>query len=130
MFNKHGDLLLQKRSSLKDQHPGVWDSSVSGHLDSGESYEAAAIRELSEEMGISAEFAPEEILKFSARAETGWEHIRLYRVRYDGSLRFPSAEIETVMWFPLSELEQWIERRPADFAPGFLHCWQNFRSIP
>ena len=130
VFNKHGDLLLQKRSSLKDQHPGVWDSSVSGHLDSGESYEAAAVRELSEEMGISAEFAPEEILKFSARAETGWEHIRLYRVRYDGSLRFPSAEIETVMWFPLSELEQWIGRRPVDFAPGFLHCWQNFRSIP
>lgn len=126
VFNKRGDLLLQKRSLLKDLCPGVWDSSVAGHLDSGETYEAAARRELGEEMGISPETAPEEIAKISPCPETGWEHVRLYRVRHDGSVRFPSAEVEAAMWFPLAEIEAWVAARPADFAPGFLECWKNF----
>ena len=129
VFNKRGDLLLQKRSLLKDRHPGVWDSSVSGHLDSGESYESAAVRELSEEMGISAESAPEEIARITPSEATGWEHVRLYRVRHDGSLRFPSAEVETATWFPLAEVAAWVAANPADFATGFLECWKKFTAL-
>ena len=126
VFNKRGDLLLQKRSRLKDLCPGVWDSSVAGHLDSGESYEAAALRELGEEMGIFPETAPVEIAKITPCPETGWEHVRLYQIRHDGSVRFPSAEVEAAMWFPLAEIEAWVAARPTDFAPGFLECWKNF----
>ena len=79
VFNKRGDLLLQQRSMFKDVHPGVWDSSVSGHLDSGEDYAAAAVRELDEEMGIRVDEAPEEIARIAPCEETGWEHVRLYR---------------------------------------------------
>ena len=129
VFNKHGDLLLQKRSALKDLCPGLWDSSVSGHLDSGEGYEDAAVRELAEEMGIIAASAPEEIARVAPRPETGWEHVRLYRTRHDGNLRFPSAEVDAAMWFPLSEIAAWIAGRPMDFAPGFLECWKSFNSL-
>lgn len=129
VFNKRGDLLLQKRSRLKDLCPGLWDSSVSGHLDSGESYAAAALRELDEEMGIIQETPPEEIASLSAAAETGWEHVRLFRTRHDGALRFPSAEVDAVMWFPVVEIAAWIENHPADFAPGFLACWKKYLSL-
>ncbi len=129
VFNKRGDLLLQKRSLRKDMCPGLWDSSVSGHLDSGESYEAAAVRELEEEMGITAETAPEEIARIASGVETGWEHVRLYRIRHDGALRFPSAEVDAVMWFPLAEIAAWIAAYPADFAPGFLECWKKFTAL-
>ena len=129
VFNKRGDLLLQKRSLLKDMCPGLWDSSVSGHLDSGESYEAAAVRELEEEMGITTETAPEEIARITPGVETGWEHVRLYRIRHDGPLRFPSAEVDAVMWFPLAEIAAWIAAHPADFAPGFLECWKKFTAL-
>jgi 16S rRNA (adenine1518-N6/adenine1519-N6)-dimethyltransferase len=129
VFNKRGDLLLQKRSLLKDMCPGLWDSSVSGHLDSGESYETAAVRELEEEMGITAETAPEEIARITPGVETGWEHVRLYRIRYDGNLRFPAAEVDAVMWFPLAEIAAWIAAHPADFAPGFLECWKKFTAL-
>jgi 16S rRNA (adenine1518-N6/adenine1519-N6)-dimethyltransferase len=129
VFNKRGDLLLQKRSLLKDMCPGLWDSSVSGHLDSGESYEAAAVRELSEEMGITAEAAPEEIARITPGVNTGWEHVRLYQTRHDGNLRFPSAEVDAVMWFPLPEIAAWIASHPADFAPGFLECWEKFTAL-
>ncbi len=129
VFNKRGDLLLQKRSLLKDMCPGLWDSSVSGHLDSGESYEAAAVRELEEEMGITAETAPQEIARITPGVETGWEHVRLYRIRHDGNLRFPAAEVDAVMWFPIAEIAAWIAANPADFAPGFLECWKKFTAL-
>ena len=129
VFNKRGDLLLQKRSLLKDMCPGLWDSSVSGHLDSGESYEAAAVRELEEEMGITTETPPEEIARITPGVETGWEHVRPYRIRHDGPLRFPSAEVDAVMWFPLAEIAAWIAAHPADFAPGFLECWKKFTAL-
>ena len=129
VFNKRGDLLLQKRSLLKDMCPGLWDSSVSGHLDSGESYETAAIRELEEEMGITTETVPEEIARIAPGVETGWEHVRLYRIRHDGALRFPAAEVDAVMWFPLAEIAAWIAAHPADFAPGFMECWKKFTAL-
>src|SRR6185436_20849387 len=36
VFDRAGRVFLQKRSMLKDLSPGLWDSSCSGHLDSGE----------------------------------------------------------------------------------------------
>jgi 16S rRNA (adenine1518-N6/adenine1519-N6)-dimethyltransferase len=123
VFNKRGDLLLQQRSALKDLHPNVWDSSVSGHLDAGEDYYAAAVREMAEEMGI-VDGEPEEIARLTAGPETGWEHVRVYRARYDGPLRHPCAEIQAALWLPVSEVVAWLAARPVDFAPGFIACWK------
>ena len=122
VFNKRGDLLLQQRSHLKDVHPGLWDSSVSGHLDAGEDYPAAALRELAEEMGIR-EVCPTQVASLNASAATGWEHVRIYQARHDGPLVFPCAEIEAVLWMPVDELKAWVAARPNDFASGFLACW-------
>ncbi|MEZ5406009.1 MAG: NUDIX domain-containing protein [Verrucomicrobiia bacterium] len=44
IFDSANRLFLQKRSLTKDSHPGKWDSSCSGHLDTGETYEIAAQR--------------------------------------------------------------------------------------
>ena len=52
VFNSHGETFLQKRSMTKDREPGKWDSSSSGHVDSGEDYDACAVRELREEIGL------------------------------------------------------------------------------
>lgn len=127
IFNKRGDLLLQKRSALKDLCPGLWDSSVGGHLDVGEAYQAAAIRELAEEMGISQESPPEEIATITPTAENGWEHVRLFRIQHEGPLRFPSAEIESALFFPLTEIDAWIAARPQDFASGFIACYHALK---
>src|SRR5476649_1887397 len=52
VFNARGEVFLQKRSMKKDIAAGKWDSSASGHLDSGEDYDACAVRELREELGL------------------------------------------------------------------------------
>ncbi len=123
VFNKRGELLLQQRSALKDRHPGVWDSSVSGHLDAGEDFPAAAIREMAEEMGI-AESLPQEVARLTASAATGWEFVRIYRARHDGPLRYPSAEVQAALWLPVADVAAWLAARPADFAPAFRACWE------
>jgi isopentenyldiphosphate isomerase len=50
--NSSDKLLLQKRALTKDVYPGYWDISCAGHVDAGESPETAALRELSEELGV------------------------------------------------------------------------------
>src|SRR5215471_7635196 len=66
VFNSRGEIFLQKRSMKKDRQPGVWDSSASGHLDSGEDYDACAVRELREEIGLSLSAAPQRLFKLAA----------------------------------------------------------------
>ncbi|MEP6822650.1 MAG: 16S rRNA (adenine(1518)-N(6)/adenine(1519)-N(6))-dimethyltransferase RsmA, partial [Chthoniobacterales bacterium] len=61
LFNDAGEVFLQKRSLLKDRHPGVWDSSAAGHVDAGEEYDDAAERDLKEELGVQSRL--ERVLK-------------------------------------------------------------------
>ncbi len=124
VFNAKGEVLLQKRSLTKDTCPGLWDSSVSGHLDAGENYADAARRELLEEMGIAHDGELQPLEKIAPCAETGWEFVALYQIFYDGKIRFPCAEIESTMWFPVAEINAWSAVNPQDFASGFLTCWR------
>ena len=120
VFNRNGDLWLQKRSSRKDKNPGVWDSSVSGHLDAGEDYLTAAIRELGEEIGVEKNSEDlKQVVSVKPTEETGWEHIQLYTTQHDGAVNFPAAEIESMMPFPIAEIKAWVEVSPTDFSPTF-----------
>lgn len=49
------ELLLQKRSCTKDSHPGCYDISSAGHIPAGTGFVESALRELEEELGITAE---------------------------------------------------------------------------
>ena len=46
LFNSQGQVFVQLRSMNKDNSAGLWDTSAAGHVDSGESYEQCAVREL------------------------------------------------------------------------------------
>ena len=128
VFNKRKELFLQKRSRLKDKHPGVWDSSAAGHLNSGEGYQETAVRELEEELGVVSDEL-QEIASIKPSANTGWEHIRLYLARHDGSMRFPCSEIEAGQWFSIDQIRGWVNARPGDFASGLIECWKIFEKL-
>lgn len=121
VFNKNGDLWLQRRSLRKDMNPGVWDSSVSGHLDSGEGYLSAAVREMGEEIGIE-KVSPEDVeyvLSMKPCPENGWEHVHLFASQFEGKVRYPASEIDSMMLFPLVEIKAWMTSNPDDFSPAF-----------
>ncbi|WP_296386788.1 NUDIX domain-containing protein [Winogradskyella sp.] len=52
LFTKKGEILLQQRSHKKAIFPLLWDVSVAGHIDAGESFIEAALRETKEEIGL------------------------------------------------------------------------------
>ena len=51
--SRAGELLVHRRAEAKDVWPGWWDVAVGGVVSPGESWEVAALRELSEELGVS-----------------------------------------------------------------------------
>jgi len=124
VFNHLGELFLQKRSCWKDRHPRLWDSSAAGHVDAGEDYDAAASRELREELGVSAELT--RVVKLPASEKTGQEFIWLYHARHDGPFELARSEIDYGEFFPTDVVSDWVKARPDDFAPGFVECWQAF----
>ena len=132
VLNKNGDLWLQKRSQLKDMNPGVWDSSVSGHLNAGEDYLQAAIRELGEEIGIEGSSQDDltHALSVKPSGQTGWEHVRLFVMKHSGNVSFPTAEIESMMPFPIEEIRAWSGKKPDDFSPAFLLLFRAFLDSP
>ena len=127
VFNTNGQLLLQKRSATKDQFPLCYTSSASGHLDAGETYEQAAVRELEEELGLKC---PLEYLgKLPASAETAYEHSVLFRTVTDEEPILHPEEIETVKYCGIKEIESMILLSPKSFAPPFrelFHWYLRF----
>jgi isopentenyldiphosphate isomerase len=93
IFDRRGNLYLQKRAANKDLQPGLWDISVGGHIGPDESPEEALHREAREELGIS---------NFSYRKV--WEHVyqnnferqyaHCFVTVYDGALAPNPDELE------------------------------------
>lgn len=104
------DLLLQKRSAGKDSYPGCYDISSAGHVAAGCDYLESAVRELGEELGITARPEQLELVGF----HHGWfedtfygkpfrdyeiSAVYLYREPVDAdSLRLQAEEVESVRW--------------------------------
>ena len=124
LFNRAGELFLQKRSPWKDRHPSVWDSSAAGHVDAGEEYDDAARRELREELGVEAPL--HRVAKLPPSDRTGQEFIWVYRAEHQGPFAIARDEIELGEFFDPSIVSRWIDARPADFAPGFVESWSAF----
>ncbi|WP_215699708.1 NUDIX domain-containing protein [Clostridium sp. MCC353] len=115
------DILLQKRSAGKDAFPGCYDISSAGHVPAGSGYMESALRELKEELGISAcEGDLEYIGTHSGKDEAEFygkpfinheiSHVYLYKKPVDISgLRLQKEEVESVMWMDFKECRMGME---------------------
>jgi len=126
VFNSKGEVFLQKRSMKKDIAAGKWDSSASGHLDTGEDYDACAVREVREEIGVQLAETPKRLFKIDATRETGWEFCWIYRCEHEGPFVLHPDEIEAGGWFTPKTVTDWVAEKPGDFASAFVFLWARF----
>jgi isopentenyl-diphosphate Delta-isomerase len=127
VFNKRGEVFLQKRSMKKDRQPGKWDSSASGHVDSGEDYDACAARELEEEIGWKSANPLQRLFKLAASPETDQEHVWIYRCEGEGPFTLAAEEVDEGAWYTVGAVDGWLQKTPKDFAPAFVAIWQNLQ---
>ncbi len=123
VFNAVGELFLQKRSLTKDSSPGLWTLSCSGHVDAGEDYDTAAMRELSEELSCVPSALPKRLRRVDAREETGWEFCWVYRLQAEGPFVLQPEEIDDGKWMPLAQLERDLKSQPEVYCPHFRWLW-------
>jgi isopentenyldiphosphate isomerase len=111
-----GRLYLQKRSNSKDIQPGKWDTSVGGHLCPGETPEAAARRELAEELGITGP-VPEHCYRYTLRTEVETELVDTYHLVWSGPVVPDPEEIEAGRWWTDAEVAAALGT--GTFTPNF-----------
>jgi isopentenyl-diphosphate Delta-isomerase len=124
IIRSNGQLVAQRRSASKDQYPNALTSSASGHLDSGEDYLTAALRELGEELGLTGvelEFA----VKLAASPATAYEHTVLYTITTDASLHPNAGEVAGLELYSRDALARELARPGDNLSPPFrqLLAW-------
>jgi isopentenyl-diphosphate delta-isomerase type 1 len=131
VFRSDGQVLLQRRSMSKDTNPGKWTSSCCGHVDAGEDYREAAVRELDEELGIALD-GPDglsELFRHGPCRATGNEFIRVYRVFWDGAVQPHPDEVSELRWLSPGDLSEAVAARPRVFTPSLRLVWEKYGAL-
>jgi isopentenyldiphosphate isomerase len=126
VFNSMGMLLLQKRSESKDIQPGKWDTSIGGHLNSGETVADALHREAEEELGIRGAVF-EELYTYIMESDIERERVTTFRCIWEGPIRHQKEEIDEVRFFAPGEIESLMGS--GFFTPNFEDEWRYYRRI-
>ena len=116
IFNKNGQIYLQKRSRNKDVQPGKWDTAVGGHVNSGEDIEAALKREMAEELGVQSDNI-QPLYRYVMRNNYESELVHTFRINYNGPFRINRDEIEFGRFWRLNEIEKNLGK--GLFTPNF-----------
>jgi isopentenyldiphosphate isomerase len=105
VFNKKGEILLQKRSQKKDVAPGRWDTSVGGHVGIGENLILSSMREMREELGVSGH-EPEYLYSYTHSNAFETELVTTYRCEYEGDFVFNRDEIDEIRFWNFGEIKK------------------------
>lgn len=114
-----GRLLVQKRSNSLRVAPGLWDSSAAGHIDIGDSYEKTALKELSEELGISV--SKRELIfigKLVPDQYSLWSFSVLYLLKHNGPFK-TNEEVDEIRFVQINDLEKDIDKNPGKYSEHF-----------
>jgi isopentenyl-diphosphate delta-isomerase len=112
IYNSEGKILLQKRASRKELLPDMWDISVAGHVGYDDCELSAAVREISEEIGVDVRESDLEfykIFKFSGIYNNliNNEFFYVYFIKLDldiSNLVLQVEEVAGVDWFSVDDI--------------------------
>ena len=124
IFDSEGNLALQERSNKKSIRPGRVTASASGHVLRGESYMAAAKREMIEELGIDC--ALSYVLKTIGPYDYDREIIELYEGTTNLTIRQDKDEIAKILHMTLSEIAKSIDDQTLNWGESFKKVFRQY----
>lgn len=129
VLDNSGRVFVQRRAWWKECQPGLWDTSAAGHVDAGETYAAAAERELQEELGIRPAQPLRPLCRLEASAQTGFEFVEVFLAVTDQEPTPDPHEIIDGRWCSPAELADWLATSPADFTAAFRTIWTQYLKV-
>ncbi len=109
IFNEKGEMLIQQRQPFKDGWPNMWDLSVGGCAQRGDTSQDAAEREAAEELGLHLDLQgirPHITVNFYG----GFDDIYLLEKEVDiDRLNLQYEEVQKVKWASVNEICAKIE---------------------
>jgi isopentenyldiphosphate isomerase len=107
------EILAHFRSKNKSSNPHKWDMRFGGHVETGQTMQEAAIRELNEETGLKIN--NEDLiksLKDSYNGDKNKEIIQVYFYNFNGDIKdltFDDGEVEVVRWISFADIQKEME---------------------
>lgn len=128
LFNKAGQLLIQRRTACKRIWPGKWDVTVGGGVDAGETSRQGAEREVREELGLDLDLTgvrPSVTVNFHG----GFDDFFLLEREVDiSALRLQEEEVAEVRWVDCPTVEAMVDRGEfIDYPKSFLRFLFDMR---
>ena len=130
IFNRRGELLLQRRSAEKRLWPLFWSNSCCSHPRRGEDIAEATRRRLQQELGMTSEL--DHLFTFSYHARyrdrgSEREMCWVFAGSSDETPRFNRNEIAEVRWIAPGDLERELAETPESFTPWFKQEWPRVK---
>lgn len=123
VINSLGDLFVHRRTATKDVYPGYWDVCVGGVVMAGESYDAAAEREIAEELGVMG--TPVRSLgKLRFEDAATRIHGAVYAATNDGPFVLQAEEIMSGAFVTRAELERILAEERC--CPDGVSAWRAY----
>lgn len=119
IFNKKGELLLQKRAESKYHSSGLWSNTCCSHPRTGFDLREEAKKRLKEEMGIEADL--KEIFSFIYKKKVGdlieHEFDYVFIGKFNGNPKPDKKEVGGWKWINKNYLERDIKENPEKYTP-------------
>jgi len=122
IFDREGNLYLQKRPLHKDTQPGKWDTAVGGHVDCGETIPDALRREALEELNIH-DFQPKTVARYVFESAVEKELVHTFCAVYEGIIVPNPEELDGGRFWSPSEIDANIGK--GVFTPNFEREWNE-----
>jgi ADP-ribose pyrophosphatase YjhB (NUDIX family) len=108
-------------------HPSHWSTPVGGHVQSGESYEQAAMREYQEELGTASDItmAFKDIYDDNRGLK---KFLVTFKTIYNGPFKIDKNDVEDIKFFTLDQIKQLI-KAGGKFHPELLFLLKKHYSI-
>jgi isopentenyldiphosphate isomerase len=109
IINKENKMLIQQRQPFKHGFSNLWDVTIGGSAEAGETSNIAASRELFEEIGLEFDFSKKRA-NFTVNFDDGFDDYYIIETDVDLSkLRLQEEEVQAVKWATKSEIFKMID---------------------